>query len=414
MNDPHDSVLARYFWDFVDRGDAPADTPLFAGVHKGEPPPGHYRAGIPPHAARGGSCHRHRAKGGGAVNRDIHQAITDRFVEQLKRGTVPWQKPWFGVQNIVSRKLYRGINALLLGSTDYQSPFWITFKQALDLGGHVRKGQRSTPVIYSKILEKRDDAGNLKVRDDGRPERVPFVRWANVFNLDQTEGIEPPVIAVQQGPTHPSERAAAIVENAKLCPIHHAGFAAYYSPQDDVIRIPSPSTFRSREDYHHSLYHEMIHASGHSSRLDREGVTQEARFGSERYSKEELVAELVAAFLSNEAGILDSVRFENSAAYLGSWINKLENDPRLIVSAASQAQKASDLVLGLEHKESLQECQVSPEGMPLTWAREHGIDTRIPGFAHQDQDGDGASTLTEWKHGTRPSDRLSHPRGHSL
>ena len=152
----------------------------------------------------------------------------------------------------------------------------------------------------------------------------------------------------------------------------------------------------------------------HSSRLNREGVTQQARFGSEQYSKEELIAELGAAFLSNEAGILDSVRFENSAAYLGSWINKLENDPRMIVSAASQAQKASDFVMGIEHKESLQECQTSPEGMPLTWAREHGIDTRIPGFAHHDQDGDGVSTLMEWKHGTRPIDRLSQPRGQSL
>ena len=348
------------------------------------------------------------------MNRDIYQAITDRFVEQLKRGTMPWQKPRFGVQNIVSRKPYRGINALLLGSTDYQSPFWITFKQALDLGGHVRKGERSTPVIYYKILEKRDEAGKVMLRNDGRPARIPFVRWANVFNLDQTEGIEPPVIAVQEGPTRPLERAAAIVENAKLCPIHHTGFAAYYSPRDDVIRVPSPSTFHSREDYYHSLYHEMIHASGHSFRLDREGVTQQARFGSERYSKEELVAELGAAFLSNEAGILDSMRFENSTAYLGSWIKKLENDPRMIVSAASQAQKASDFVLGIEHKESLQECQVSPEGVPLTWAREHGIDTRIPGFAHQDQDGDGASTLMEWKHGTRPIDRLSQPQGHSL
>ena len=123
------------------------------------------------------------------MNRDIYQAITERFIEQLKRGTVPWQKPWFAVQNIVSRKPYRGINALLLGSTDYQSPFWITFKQALDLGGHVKKGEKSTPVIYYKILEKRDEAGNPIVREDGRPARIPFVRWANVFNLDQTEGI---------------------------------------------------------------------------------------------------------------------------------------------------------------------------------------------------------------------------------
>ena len=146
-----------------------------------------------------------------------------------------------------------------------------------------------------------------------------------------------------------------------------------------------------------------------SSRLNREGVTQQARFGSERYCKEELVAELGAAFLSNEAGILDSVRFENSAAYLSSWIQKLENDPRMIVSAASHAQRSSDFPMGIEHKESLQECQISPEGMPLTWAREHGIDTRIPGFAHHDQDGDGVSTLMEWKHGSRPGDRLSQP-----
>jgi Zincin-like metallopeptidase len=181
------------------------------------------------------------------------------------------------------------------------------------------------------------------------------------------------------------------------------------SPQDDVIRVPAPSTFHSQEDYYHSLYHEMTHASGHSSHLNRDGLTRQARFGSEPYSQEELIAELGAAFLSNEAGILDAVRFENSAAYLGSWINKLENDPKLIVSTASQAQKASDFVLGIEHKESLQECQISPEGMPLTWAREHGIDTRIPGFAHHDQDDDGVSTLIEWKHGTRPTDRLSRP-----
>jgi antirestriction protein ArdC len=348
------------------------------------------------------------------MNRDIYQAITDRFVEQLKRGTVPWQKPWFGVQNIVSRKPYRGVNFLLLGSTDYQSPFWITFKQALDLGGHVRKGERSTPVIYYKILEKRDEAGNIIVHEDGRLARIPFVRWATVFNLDQTEGIQAPAIAAAQSASQPLEKAAAIVENAKLCPIHHAGFAASYSPVDDVIRIPAPSTFHCHEDYFHTLYHEMIHGSGHSSRLNREGVTQRVKFGFEPYSQEELIAELGAAFLSKEAGILDSVRFDNSAAYLGSWIKKLENDPRMIVSAASQAQRASDFVLGIEHKESLQECQTSPEGMPLTWAREHGIDTQIPGFAHREQDSDGASTLMEWKHGTRPIDRLSQPGGQSL
>jgi antirestriction protein ArdC len=190
---------------------------------------------------------------------DIYQAITARFIEQLKRDTVPWQKPWFAVQNMVSRKPYRGINALLLGSSDYQSPFWIGFRQTVDLGGRVKKGEKATPVIYYKIPEKRDEGGNPILREDGKPARIPFVRWANVFNLDQTEGIQAPALTVSQSASQPLEKAAAIVENAKLCPIHHAGFAANYSPVDDVIRIPAPSTFHSQEDYFHTLYHEMIH-----------------------------------------------------------------------------------------------------------------------------------------------------------
>ncbi len=340
MNDIHATILETFFFGYIDRNIGADETPLFTQTHEGEPLSDVIARRFAAYARRSGSRHRSRAAGGGAVKRDIYEAITERFIEQLKRGTVPWQKPWFAVQNIVSRKPYRGINALLLGSTDYQSPFWISFKQALDLGGHVKKGEKSTPVIYYKILEKRDEAGNMVVREDGRPARIPLVRWANVFNLDQTEGIPAPEITTRHNVTQPHEKAAAIVQNARLCPIHHAGFAALYSPKDDVIRIPAPTTFHSQEDYFHTLYHEMTHAAGHGSRLDREGVTQWARFGSELYSKEELIAELGAAFLSNEAGILDAVRFENSAAYLASWIQKLESDPRLIISAASQAQRS--------------------------------------------------------------------------
>jgi len=294
------------------------------------------------------------------MSRDIYQTITDRFVEQLKKGTVPWQKPWFGVQNMVSRKQYRGINALLLGSAEFQSPFWVSFKQALDLGGHIKKGEKSTPVIYYKLFDKHDEAGNAIIRGDGRAARVPFIRWANVFNLDQTEGIAPPAITTSQSTGQPLEKAAEIVANAKLCPIHHTGFAALYSPKDDVIRMPSPTSFCSPEDYHLTLFHEMTHATGHSTRLDREGITQPAKFGSERYSKEELIAELGAAFLSNEAGIFTNLQFENSSAYLGSWIQKFQNDPRMIVSAASQAQRSADFVLGIEHKEVLTEVQMDP------------------------------------------------------
>ena len=344
------------------------------------------------------------------MSRDIYQAITERFIEQLKKGTVPWQQPWTsGVQNIVSRKPYRGINAFQLGFTEHTSPFWLTFKQALDLGGHIKKGEKSLPVIYYKLLDKQDAAGNRMVRGDGRPEHIPLVRWANVFNLDQSEGIKAPAIAITQSTGQPLEKAAAIVEKAKLCPIFHAGFAAFYSTKDDVIRLPAPSTFHGQESYYATLFHEMTHATGHASRLDREGITQPIKFGSERYSNEELIAELGAAFLSNEAGILNQVQFENSSAYLNTWIEKLQNDPRMLVSAASQAQRSTDLVLGIEQKESLQEPQSIPEESPLTLERAGEIESLIPGAAHNAPDREGVSTSTEWRPRARPGNRVAKP-----
>ena len=298
------------------------------------------------------------------MSKDIYEIITARFIDQLKKGTVPWQKPWMGVQNIVSKKPYRGINALILGGSDFQSPYWLTFKQAHDLGGKVKKGEKATPVIYYKLFEKRDDHGNLVLGSNGRPTRIPFIRWSNAFNFDQTEGITPPAQteSVGQNPLHPLEKAAKIVEEAKTCPIYHTGFAAVYSPGEDVIRMPAQKTFRSPEAYYQTLFHEMTHSTGHASRLDREGVTLPIKFGSERYSKEELIAELGASFLSNEAGILNQVQFDNSAAYLGSWIEKFQNDPKMIFTASSQAQRSTDFILGIEQKESLGESQ-SPAGL---------------------------------------------------
>ncbi|MFZ0436066.1 MAG: zincin-like metallopeptidase domain-containing protein [Chthoniobacterales bacterium] len=287
------------------------------------------------------------------MSRDIYESITARFIDQLQKGTVPWQRPWTGVQNLVSRKPYRGINSLILGGSEFQSPYWISFKQAKDLGGTVRQGEKATPVIYYKLFEKRDDKGNLVLGSNGHPTRIPFIRWSNVFNLDQTEGIQAPTQTATQEVIQPLEKAAAIVRDAKLCPIRETGFVAAYSPKDDVIRMPAKKTFRSPEAYYQTLFHEMTHATGHASRLDREGITQPVKFGSERYSKEELIAELGASFLANEAGILNKVEFENSAAYLASWVERLKKDPKMIFTASSQAQRSTDLILGIELKESL-------------------------------------------------------------
>lgn len=311
------------------------------------------------------------------MSKDIYQIITERFIEQLKKGTVPWQKPWAGVQNIVSKKPYRGINSLILGGSEFQSPYWLTYKQAHDLGGNIKKSEKATPVIYYKLFEKRDDSGNMILGSNGRPTRIPFIRWSNAFNLDQTEGIEPPVQTIVQNPMQPLEKAAKIVEEAKICPIYKTGFVAAYSPAEDAIRIPAPKTFRSSEAYYQTLFHEMTHSTGHSSRLDREGITLPVKFGSERYSKEELIAELGASFLANEAGILNQVQFDNSAAYLGSWIEKFQNDPKMIFTASSQAQRSTDFILGMEQKESLGETQ-SPAGL-ATQKEEAILAQKIPG-----------------------------------
>jgi antirestriction protein ArdC len=247
----------------------------------------------------------------------------------------------------------------------------------LDLGGHIKKGEKSLPVIYYKLLDSKGEVRNEGMRGDGHPKRnrhqIPLVRWANVFNLDQAEGIEAPTIEAAQSKRLPLERAAAIVNQAKLCPVIHTVFAALYSPKEDVIRLPAPGSFRSEESYYATLFHEMTHATGHASRLDREGITQPVKFGSERYSKEELIAELGAAFLSNEAGILNAVQFENSSAYLSSWIEKLQNDPRMMISAASHAQRSADWVLGIEQKELIPEALTAKEPMPLLTQKTQGI-----------------------------------------
>ena len=239
------------------------------------------------------------------MNRDIYQTITDRFIDQLKKrnralADALARRAEHRFAQAVSRHQFtsarlRGVPISVLAHLQANRRSWRPRQERGEVhAGHLlqvpRKDGRPLEIRY--------------VRDDGTPKRIPFVRWSNVFNLDQTEGIEPPAITRSQNDLSANDRAAAIVQKAKLCPIYHTGFAALYSPRDDVIRIPAPSTFYSPEDYYHTLFHEMTHATGHGSRLDREGVTNPVKFGSERYSKEELIAELGAAFLSNEAGIL--------------------------------------------------------------------------------------------------------------
>jgi len=292
--------------------------------------------------------------------KSVYEIVTERILEKLEEGTVPWHKPWAGggcPKNLVSGKAYRGVNVLLLGSQDFTSPYWVTFKQAKQLGGCVRKGEKGTPCIFWKFLNRdTEDA----VTGETESLKIPLVRYYSVFNaVEQCDGISHPRLEAQAEeptPFNPIEAAEAIVASYPDAPsIAQDGRAsAYYRPSTDSIHTPKRETFDSEAHYYATLFHEMTHSSGHEFRLGRPGVMNPTRYGSHEYSQEELVAEMGAAFLLAEAGIDSDSLTDNSAAYVASWLKALKNDPKLVVLAGAQAQKAVDHITGREFEATLE------------------------------------------------------------
>jgi antirestriction protein ArdC len=282
---------------------------------------------------------------------NVYEIITDRIIKQLESGVAPWRKPWSAKLpvNLLSQKAYRGLNVLTLASQGYPSRFWLTFNQANKLGGKIRKGEHSSPVIYWNIGEERE----YTTRDGEKRVSKPFLlRYSNVFNLSQTEGINLPASALQETRTNnPIEDCERIVAEMPNRPAFEQSDKAWYAPGRDVVGMPSIGLFLSSEEYYSTFFHELTHATGHKSRLGRDGFESVQSFGSESYSKEELVAEMGAAMLCGVTGI-ENRTLENSAAYLKTWIERLKSDSRLIVTAASAAQKAADYILGKTQIES--------------------------------------------------------------
>ncbi|OGO78512.1 MAG: hypothetical protein A2Y23_00025 [Clostridiales bacterium GWB2_37_7] len=284
----------------------------------------------------------------------VYEVINSKIMELLKQGTVPWRKSWHAAsnypKNLISKKEYRGINIFLLGCQQYSSSYWLTFKQATEKGGHVRKGEKSTPVIFWKWIDRKDADGADGEESIGNG-KVPILRYYNVFNICQVEGIEaPPSPETTMNPFTPIERAEQIIAGMPMRPeIRHGGNACY-SPMLDYIKLPEPSAFQSPEEYYSTAFHELAHSTGHASRVGRKGILEPSYFGSHEYSKEELVAEMGAAFLCGHAGIEQEV-LENSAAYISGWLKALKNDKKLLVMAAAQAQHASDYILGRQEGE---------------------------------------------------------------
>lgn len=279
---------------------------------------------------------------------NVYEIVTEQMVERLEAGTVPWRQPWndsTAPRNMDGRK-YRGINVFLLALSaqcgGYQSPYWLTFRQAKARDGSVRKGEKSTLIVFWKQLTVTD-------KETGKPKTIPLLRYYRVFNLEQTDGVKLPKavaehVTVTASEPEARESAERIVAGYPDGPsVSEDGHAAFYRPGVDAITVPPRATFAEPDEFYATLFHEMTHSTGHVSRLDR-FTGKNARFGSHDYGREELVAEMGAAFLNAHAGI--TVTMPNSAAYLASWVRTLKADTKAVVVAAGQAQRAAEHVLG--------------------------------------------------------------------
>ena len=276
------------------------------------------------------------------MKQDIYQEVTERIVAQLERGEIPWRKPWIisGTACAISHstgKAYSLLNQLILGKPGE----YLTYAQCAKEGGHIRKGEKASMVVFWKWVETEDE-------ETKEVKKIPFLRHFSVFHIDQCEGIKPRYNKPVEGNAlQPDAAADAIISDylrrsgVKL--IHQEGDRAFYRPSTDSVTLPLLAQFKSRAEYYSTAFHELTHSTGHSSRLNR--LSKVACFGSEDYSKEELVAEIGAAALVNHAGLETVGSFTNSAAYVQSWLKALKNDKRLIVSAAGQAEKACNLIL---------------------------------------------------------------------
>lgn len=275
---------------------------------------------------------------------NVYEMVTNRIIEQLEKGMIPWQKPWSGsnkgAYNRISNKPYSLLNQMTLQHTGE----YATFKQWTDLGGHIRKGEKAEQIVFWKIqpIEEENEDGEKVIR------QIPILKYFNVFHIAQVDGVKPKE-KLEMNEHKPIEQAEKIkvdyMNREHLLIRETISDKAYYSPTADYIQVPCKEQYQNIEEFYSTLFHEMVHSTGHKSRLDREDVKDCMYFGSENYSKEELCAELGSAFLINMLDIETEKSFCNSSAYIQSWLRVLKNDTHFIVSASSRAEKAVKYIL---------------------------------------------------------------------
>ena len=288
---------------------------------------------------------------------DIYTRITNQIVAALEAGVKPWTQPWNAAHaaGAVSRPLryngqpYSGINVLTLWASamerQFAAPIWMTFKQALELGGHVRKGEKGSPVVYANTIVRTEEGDNG--RDEERA--IPFLKAYSVFNIEQIDDLPSHYYARTESTVNPDSRIASAEAffAATGADIRHGGNSAFYIPSADFIQMPRFESFRDAHGFYSTLCHEACHWTRHEKRLDRD--LGRKRFGDEGYAREELVAELGAAFLCADLGLRLEDR-EDHASYIASWLKVLKDDRRAIFSAAAHAQRAADYLRGLQPK----------------------------------------------------------------
>jgi antirestriction protein ArdC len=283
---------------------------------------------------------------------NLYAEITDKIIAELEAGRIPWVQPWGSPtaratiampRNASTQRRYSGINVLILWGSVIEHGFngqsWLTFRQALGLGGNVRKGERGTTVVYADRFTPEDERKRAAETDD-TPGQIAFLKRFTVFNTDQCEGL-PEEITTAAPPPPPGliePRAEALIA-ATGADFRIGGSRAFYSPTHDFVQVPPPQAYFEPINWHRTAFHELSHFSGHPSRLGRD---LSGSFGTKLYAREELVAEISGAFVCASLGIVPTVRH---ADYIGSWLECLREDNRAIVRAASAASKAADYLL---------------------------------------------------------------------
>lgn len=276
---------------------------------------------------------------------NIYDIVNQQIIDQLEKGVVAWRMPWKSElpQNLLTKKAYRGMNVftlhLIAHVKGYQSPYWATYKQISEKGGQVKKGEKSTPIGFYKLIDS--DEIDQKT---GKFKTIWLFRYYSVFNTDQSDLI----LKSEKREFNPIEEAEKVLPAYKDAPeIRYGGGRAYYQPKEDYIQLPPKNSYTSDHEYYSTLFHELTHSTAHEKRLDRKESVSEIHFGSENYSKEELIAEMGNSYLSAITGILPAT-LENSAAYIQGWLKALKNDNKLLFTAGSKAQKAVDYIYGTE------------------------------------------------------------------